>query len=76
VATIGSAGFLTKQDSSGVESERGSLASQWEAMRSVDRQREADRVRDDQDVVEPGPERHSRKRDRDVVRARDSGFGM
>jgi conjugative relaxase-like TrwC/TraI family protein len=76
VATMGAAGFLTDQGSPGVESERGSLASYWEAMRSADRSREADRLRDD-DAGEPTPERHVRKRqDRGFDRGRDSGFGM
>jgi hypothetical protein len=76
VATIGAAGFLADLGSREAESERGSLASHWEAMRSADRSREANRLRDE-DVVEPTPERHIRKRqDRGLDRGRDSGFGL
>ena len=76
VATVGAAGFLSDQGSPGVESERGSLATHWEAMRAADRSREADRLRDD-GAVEPSPERHGRRRqDRGLDRDRDSGFGL
>ena len=76
VATVGAAGFLSDQGSPGIESERGSLATHWEAMRAADRSREADRLRDD-GAVEPSPERHGRRRqDRGLDRDRDSGFGL
>jgi conjugative relaxase-like TrwC/TraI family protein len=76
VATVGAAGFLTDQGSPEVGSERGSLATQWEAMRVADRSREADRSWAD-GSVEPLPERHVPKRqDRGFDRDHDSGFGL
>jgi conjugative relaxase-like TrwC/TraI family protein len=76
VATVGAAGFMSDPESSGVESERGSLAAQWEIMRSADRSREADRLPDD-DLIDYSPERHVRKRqDRALDRSRDSGFDL
>jgi hypothetical protein len=76
VATVGAAGFLSGQGSPGVESERGSLATHWEAMRAADRSRETDRLRDD-GAVDPSPERHGRRRqDRGLDRDRDPGFGL
>ena len=76
VAAVGSAGFLTSQGPSEA-SERGSLASRWEATRVADRSREVDRMRDDDQGAESVHERHAgRRRARDLDRARDSGFGM
>ena len=77
VAAVGAAGFLSDPGSPEVESERGSLAIHWEAMRAADRSREADRLRDDDDGIEFSPERHGRRRqDRGLDRDRDSGFGL
>jgi hypothetical protein len=43
VATVGTAGFLKRSDTPESGSERGSLATRWESIHDVDRQRDDDR---------------------------------
>ena len=73
VASMGAAGFLNDLGSPGHGSERGSLASRWEAMREADRTRHAQDV--DRSASHDDDDRR-RRRSRDRNLGRDSGFGL
>jgi conjugative relaxase-like TrwC/TraI family protein len=72
VAAVGAAGFLNDQETPGNASERGTLASRWEAMR------QADQARHEPDVgrTSSHDDARHRLRTRDRDRDRGSGFGM
>ena len=70
VAAVGAAGFLGDQGSPGNGSERGSLASHWEAMQ------EADRARGEQNIDRTDSLDDDWSPSRDSDRSLGSGFGM
>ena len=70
VAAVGAAGFLGDQVSPGNGSERGSLASHWEAMQ------EADRARGEQNIDRTDSLDDDWSPSRDSDRSLGSGFGM